>query len=280
MRACVVEVSHNLTILDLTKSKRDDETTMKSFVTLCLLGLGTTNAFQSASGFLCGARSPSFCLSRLQLQEVRSDLVLLRPVRVVWYNSSNSTASSHYQQFASSEDHGLQGLSDDKVESRRGVLSSFLSAGALSLATAQAANADGSRTIGEISGSGLVFKDTLKVESFDDPKVKGVTLYVSNFERPLTERIQKDFFTEPSYASVTAIKTGPITVADNIDKSTKGEPVFEEKRSLLFKELRVQRIYDEEKKTVVYVSFNTRLDKGADSNKSRFKSSISAVSLE
>ena len=130
--------------------------------------------------------------------------------------------------------------------------------------------------------------------------------YVSNFERPLTERIQKDFFTgrcgcgfellsksrfnlrmpkpatstEPSYASVTAIKTGPITVADNIDKSSKGEPVFEEKKSLMFKELRVQRIFDEEKKTVVYVSFNTRLDKGSDSNKSRFKSSISAVSLD
>lgn len=58
------------------------------------------------------------------------------------------------------------------------------------------------------------------------------------------------------------------------------QPVFEEKRSLLFKELRVQRIYDEEKKTLVYVSFNTRLDKNSDSNKSRFKSSISAVSLE
>ena len=58
------------------------------------------------------------------------------------------------------------------------------------------------------------------------------------------------------------------------------QPVFEEKRSLLFKELRVQRIYDEEKKTLVYVSFNTRLDKNSDTNKSRFKSSICALSLE
>ena len=73
---------------------------------------------------------------------------------------------------------------------------------------------------------------------------------------------------------------GPIEIADNIDKSEKGEPVFKESRSLLFKELRVQRIYDEEKKAVVYISFNTRLDKNSDSNKSRFKSSISAISLE
>ncbi|KAL7473919.1 hypothetical protein ACHAXS_014355 [Conticribra weissflogii] len=169
--------------------------------------------------------------------------------------------------------------------SRRDALSSIVSGAVAATALVwggrvDAAGAEGSRVIGQIAGSGLVFKDTLTVESFDDPKVKGVTLYVSNFERPLTERIQKDFFTEPSYASVTAVKTGPIEVADTINKDKGGEPVFEEKRSLLFKELRVQRIYDEEKQTLVYVSFNTRLDKNSDSNKSRFKSSISAISLE
>ncbi|KAL7479355.1 hypothetical protein ACHAW6_005089 [Cyclotella cf. meneghiniana] len=170
------------------------------------------------------------------------------------------------------------------LTSRRAALSSFLASTAAILASTVAppqASAAESRTIAQISGSGLVFKDTLVVESFDDPKVKGVTLYVSNFERPLTERLQKDFFTEPSYASVTCVRNGKeIEVADNIDKTDKGEPVFEEKRSLLFKELRVQRIYDAEKNTVVYVSFNTRLDKNSDTNKSRFKSSICAVSLD
>ena len=66
-------------------------------------------------------------------------------------------------------------------------------------------------------------QDTLSVETFDDPKVKGVTLYVSNFERPLNERLQKDFFNEPSYASVTCVKTGPIEIADNISKDKSGE---------------------------------------------------------
>jgi len=159
------------------------------------------------------------------------------------------------------------------------VFSSIL-AGAAAVATSAKANAAEPRTLAQISGSGLVFKDTLVVEAFDDPKVKGVTLYVSNFERPLTERVQKDFFTEPSTASVQAVKTGPIQIADNIDKTNKGEAVFSEKKSRLFKELKVVRIYDEEKKTLVYVSFNTRLDKGSDSNKSRFKSSISAVAIE
>jgi len=173
---------------------------------------------------------------------------------------------------------------EQKIVSRRNALSKFLvGTAALTSSVIQRpsiVNAEDARRIGKISGSGLVFKDLLVVDSFDDPKVKGVTLYVSNFERPLTERVQKDFFTEPSYASVTAVKTGPIEIADNIDKSEKGEPVFKESRSLLFKELRVQRIYDEEKKAVVYISFNTRLDKNSDSNKSRFKSSISAISLE
>jgi catabolite regulation protein CreA len=194
-----------------------------------------------------------------------------------------------------------------------------------------------SRLIGQIAGSGLVFKDTLNVESFDDPKVnvltydaylmltwlslwswfdttaptnnpprpfgirsrslththvfllllffcllqvRGVTLYVSNFQRPLTERLSKDFFNDPSYASVGCAKTGKIEIADNINTSMQGEEVFEESKSLLFKTLRVQRIYDKEKNTVVYVSFNTRLDKNEDSNKSRFKSSICAVNLE
>mmetsp|Transcript_8048 Transcript_8048/g.10311 ORF Transcript_8048/g.10311 Transcript_8048/m.10311 type:complete len:240 (+) Transcript_8048:69-788(+) len=140
--------------------------------------------------------------------------------------------------------------------------------------------ADGSRTIAEISGSGLVFKDTLVVESFDDPKVQGVTLYISNFQRPLAERIQKGFFEDPSSAAVGCAKTGKVKIADNIDKSKSGEEVFEESKSLFFKTLRVQRIYDQEKNTMVYVSFNTRINKGDDDNKSRFKSSLCAVNLD
>ena len=113
-------------------------------------------------------------------------------------------------------------------------------------------------------------------------QVRGVTLYISNFQRPLTERLSKDFFNDPSYASVGCARTTtqPIEIADTINTSPQGEQVFEESKSLLFKTLRVQRIYDKEKNTVVYVSFNTRLDKNEDSNKSRFKSSICAVHLE
>ena len=143
------------------------------------------------------------------------------------------------------------------------------------------AAADGSRVVGKLSGSGLVFKDTLEIESFDDPKVQGVTLYISNFQKPLTERLSNgDFFSDPSSASVACARSAKtIKIADNIAKGPAGEEVFEESKSLLFKTLRVQRIYDEEKQTMVYISFNTRLDKNSDTNKSRFKSSVCAVPL-
>ena len=68
------------------------------------------------------------------------------------------------------------------------------SAAMLALATTLVATpfpAHAARTIGEIQGSGLVFKDTLKVEAFDDPKVSGVQLYLSDFQRPATEKLAK-----------------------------------------------------------------------------------------
>jgi catabolite regulation protein CreA len=57
-------------------------------------------------------------------------------------------------------------------------------------------------------------------------QVQGVTLYVSNFQRPLTERLSKDFFSDPSYASVACAKTGPVAVADNIARGRGGEVRF------------------------------------------------------
>lgn len=163
----------------------------------------------------------------------------------------------------------------------KGIMATMLGASLLlNTATPSSVASAESRVIGEIAGSGLVFKDTLQVESFEDPKIKGVTLYVSNFQRPLTERLQKDFFNDPSSASVGCAKTGPVSVADNIAVGKSGEQVFDEKKSLMFKSLRVQRIYDKEKNTAVYVSFNTRLDKNSDENKSRFQSNLCVVNLD
>ena len=49
-------------------------------------------------------------------------------------------------------------------------------------------------------------------------------MYISNFQKPMTEKIAKgEIFSDPSFASVSCARTGPITIADNIAKGKQGE---------------------------------------------------------
>ncbi|GAB5357855.1 hypothetical protein AAMO2058_000410500 [Amorphochlora amoebiformis] len=135
------------------------------------------------------------------------------------------------------------------------------------------------RSVGEFGTSGIFLKDTLKIESIDDPKVEGVTLYISDFSIPITEKFANGFM-EPSAIGVTCARTGPLKMKDSMSKSTSGEEVFSESRSLFFgKAIRVRRIYDKARETLLYIGYSDRLDKNSDSNKSRFKSAICAIPL-
>ena len=149
------------------------------------------------------------------------------------------------------------------------------------LATAPPALAVDARTVAEIQGSGLVFKDTLKVEAFPDSKVAGVQLYLSDFQRPVTEKLAKgDVFSDPSQGGLTCSHKGKVVVSAAASRAKDGEEVFSEQRSLIFKSLKVRRVVDEEGGSVVYVTYSQRLDKGEDSNNSRFKSSLCAVAVD
>ena len=152
----------------------------------------------------------------------------------------------------------------------------------LGMLTGNAALADdtSSKIIGQIPASGIIFKDIVKVERVEDPKVKGIELYVSDFQRPITDRLSKDFFSDPSQAAVTCVRTGPIELAPDIDEGEQGEEVFQQARSLLFKSVNVRRLYDKEKGILVYVSYSTRLNKGDDENKSRFKTTMCAIPVQ
>lgn len=48
---------------------------------------------------------------------------------------------------------------------------------------------------------------------------------------------------------------------------------------LNLQQIRVRRVFDKEANNVIYTSFSTRLDKGSDKNKARYKSSMCAVHL-
>ncbi|CAM9702123.1 unnamed protein product, partial [Phaeothamnion confervicola] len=111
-------------------------------------------------------------------------------------------------------------------------------------------------------------------------QVEGVALYLSDFSRPLTERLQKDFFSDPSTASMTCARTGPMSVADGTSTSKGGEEILTEARSLFFKTIKVRRLYDKDAGTVVYVAYSDKFDARADDNKSRFKSSLCALHVD
>lgn len=111
------------------------------------------------------------------------------------------------------------------------------------------------------------------LEAIHDPKVEGVTCHIAYFDRGLLDRLsQGNWFEDPSNASIACRQTGPISIGD-IDRSQGGEDVFKTSRSIIFKKLRVKRIFDEANQTLIYVAHATELAEGS------AKVSISTVPL-
>ena len=59
----------------------------------------------------------------------------------------------------------------------------------------------------------------------------------------------------------------------------RGRSLQQALRSLLFRSINVRRLYDKEN-TLVYVAYSTRLNKGDDENKSRFKTTMCALPVQ
>ncbi len=101
------------------------------------------------------------------------------------------------------------------------------------------------------------------VEAFEDPDVPGVTCHVSYFERGLIDRLQNgNWFEDPSNSAISCKQTGPIEIGD-IDRSSGGESVFSERRSIILKSLNVKRIFDEKNQTLIYISHAREIQKGS-----------------
>eukprot|EP00742_Colponemidia_sp_Colp-10_P012723 GILJ01014321.1.p1 GENE.GILJ01014321.1~~GILJ01014321.1.p1 ORF type:complete len:194 (-),score=27.54 GILJ01014321.1:153-734(-) len=136
----------------------------------------------------------------------------------------------------------------------------------------------------KFGGTGLIFKDSVEVLSFQDPKIQGIVLHVSFIKRHFVDRISKPekFFDDPSTSSTAVSETGPIKFDDSIDLTPAGEEVFSEHKNLLFKFLRIRRIYDAAHNTLVYIGYSTRVkveDEPAGSD-GRFKTSIATIPLK
>jgi CreA protein len=113
----------------------------------------------------------------------------------------------------------------------------------------------------------------ISVEAVPDPKVAGVVCHVAYFNRSLIDRLQQgNWFEDPSYSAVDCTAQGPITVGD-INMNKGGEEIFQQQRSLIWKSLRVSRIYDAETNALVYLAHARELQQGSG------KMSLSVVPL-
>lgn len=113
----------------------------------------------------------------------------------------------------------------------------------------------------------------IAVEAIADPEVQGVVCHVAYFNRSLLDRLQQgSWFEDPSYSAVDCSANGAITVGD-INLNRGGEEIFKQNRSLIWKSLRVSRIYDATNNSLVYLAHARELQQGSG------KMSLSVVPL-
>ncbi len=112
--------------------------------------------------------------------------------------------------------------------------------------------------------------DRVVVEAYDDPKVQGITCFVS---RARTGGVKgtlglAEDKTEASIACRQVNDT--ITFRDKLPQQ---EEVFSERMSLLFKRMHIVRVVDAKRNTLVYLTYSDRIIEGSPKN------SVTAVAV-
>ena len=127
-------------------------------------------------------------------------------------------------------------------------------------------------TVGEVD---TVFKfigpdHKIVVEAYDDPRVQGVTCYVS---RAKTGGISGalGLAEDKAEASIACRQVGPISFPAPLKAQ---EEIFSERMSVLFKKLRVVRMVDPKRNTLVYLTYSERVVEGSPQN------SVTAVAVD
>lgn len=119
----------------------------------------------------------------------------------------------------------------------------------------------------EIGSVDTVFKfigpdHKIVVEAYDDPGVSGVACYVS---RAKTGGLKGAFglAEDKSEASIACRQVGPIAIAKPIKEQ---EEIFSERTSLIFKRLRIVRMVDAKRHSLVYLTYSDRVIEGSPQN--------------
>src|SRR5208282_5482565 len=105
--------------------------------------------------------------------------------------------------------------------------------------------------------------DKVCVSSFEDPKVPGVTCFISQARKggwgqPLG--LNED----PSNFSVSCKQNGPIDI--DLSKLGENQEVFSQKTSIFFKTTRIYRMVDKPRNTLVYLAISTKIINGSPAN--------------
>jgi CreA protein len=117
--------------------------------------------------------------------------------------------------------------------------------------------------LGEVDTTWRVTKnDSVIVTRYDDPKIEGITIYVSRAKKGGMSGAL-GFATDPSNASIAVRQTGPIKVRQDFDGN---EKVLSESTSVLFKALHITRMYDAENESFVYLVTSDKLVDGSPKN--------------
>ena len=144
-----------------------------------------------------------------------------------------------------------------------------IAAGLMTASVALVAHAE---PVGEVD---TVFKligpdHKIVVDAYDDPKVAGITCYVS---RAKTGGIKGavGLAEDKAEASIACRQVGPVTFSKPLPVQ---EEIFNERLSILFKKLRVVRMVDKKRNTLVYLTYSDRVIEGSPQN------SVTAVPVD
>jgi CreA protein len=109
------------------------------------------------------------------------------------------------------------------------------------------------------------------VDAYDDPKVSGVTCYVSRAKTGgLSGAV--GLAEDKADASIACRQVGPIGFVGK--PLAQQEEIFNERLSVLFKKLRVVRMVDKKRNTLVYLTYSDRVIEGSPKN------SVTAVAVD
>ena len=155
-----------------------------------------------------------------------------------------------------------------KLSLPRFAVLTLLSAG-LSAGLSSGAHAE---TIGSVDTAFKLIGPDHKVvvEAYDDPKVNGVTCYIS---RAKTGGISGGLglAEDKSDASIACRQVGPISFNGQLKQQ---DEVFNQSLSILFKKLRIVRMVDQKRNALVYLTYADKLIDGSPKN------SVTAVPVD